>query len=54
MKEGRPAPSPEGLSKLLELFATLKEVDKPRKLCIMTQADLNTFLENTQYMLEEQ
>ena len=43
VKEGRPAPSPDALTKLLELFAFLENNDT--QLCVMTPADLKTFLE---------
>jgi hypothetical protein len=43
VKEGRPAPSHEALTKLLERFAFLeKENDS---LCVMTPADLRSFLD---------
>lgn len=45
VKEGRPAPSPEALTKLLEFFASLEKTDTP--LSVMTQADLKSFLEKT-------
>jgi hypothetical protein len=44
IKEGRPAPSPEALTKLLELFAALGE-KKDISLCVMTPADLTSFME---------
>ena len=43
--KGRPAPSPEALTKLLELFAAFEKKDNP--LCVMTPADLTSFLEKT-------
>lgn len=46
VKEGRPAPSPEILTKLLELFGFLKNKDD-LLLCLMTPAELNSFLGNT-------
>jgi len=45
VKEGRPAPSPEALTKLLELFAFLEKKDSP--LSVMTPADLKSFLDKT-------
>ena len=45
VKEGRPAPSPEILTKLLELFAFLEKKGNP--LCVMTPADLKSFLGKT-------
>jgi hypothetical protein len=47
VKEGRPAPSPEALTKLLELFAFLENKDDP--LCVMTPADLKSFLQKTHW-----
>ena len=43
VKEGRPAPSPEALTKLLELFEFLEKKDNP--LSVMTPADLKSFLD---------
>ena len=45
VKEGRPAPSPEALTKLLDFFALLEKTDTP--LCVVTRADLKSFLEKT-------
>jgi len=45
VKEGRPAPSPEVLTKLLELFAFLEKKDEP--LSVMTPAGLKSFLGKT-------
>ena len=45
VKEGRPAPSPEALTKLLEIFVILQRKDRRRPLCLMTQADLSEFLD---------
>ena len=45
VKEGRPAPSPEALTKLLELFVSSDKNDTP--LCVMTPADLKSFLKKT-------
>ena len=45
VKEGRPPPSPEALTKLLELFAFLEKKDF--SLCLMTLADLKWFLNKT-------
>ena len=45
VKEGRPAPSPEILTKLLELFEFLDK--RFASLKVMTPADLNSFLDKT-------
>jgi len=50
VKEGRPAPSPEVLNKLLELFAFLEKKDAP--LLLMTPANLKSFLDQTHEDLE--
>jgi hypothetical protein len=44
IKEGRPAPSPEALTKLLELFAALEEKNKT---FVMTPANLTSFVKKT-------
>ena len=50
VKEGRPAPSPEVLTKLLDLFTFLEKKDSP--LLLMTPADLKSFLDGTQRAME--
>jgi hypothetical protein len=50
VNEGRPAPSPEVLTKLLELFAFLEKKDAP--LLLMTPAHLKSFLDQTHEDLE--
>ena len=42
IKEGRAAPSPEALTRLLDILATL---EKDKLICLMTLADLTSFLE---------
>ena len=42
IKEGRPAPSPEALTRLLDIFAAL---EKDKLIRLMTLADLTSFLE---------
>lgn len=50
VKEGRPGPSPEVLTKLLDLFAFLEKKDDP--LLLMTPADLKSFLDKTHKALK--
>lgn len=45
VKEGRPAPPSEALTKLLEIFTFLKKGND--SLCVMTPADLRSFLKRT-------
>ena len=53
VKEGRPAPSPEALTKLLELFAFLEktpsrdDASASSRISLMTLADLKSFFEMT-------
>jgi hypothetical protein len=48
VKEGRPAPSPEALTKLLRIFAMSKGIsDRPQQIHLMRPADLTSYLKKT-------
>ena len=50
----REAPSPDALTKWLELFAVLEMRERGKPLCLMTTADSTSFLENTRIYIQEE